>query len=505
MSGPTETDYLKENEMGKRNLFVNGEWVAAKGGAEFSVYNPSTGTQWSKVADASRDDAKAAIAAAQEAQPAWASMTHSERARILAKAGDILEARAKEIQEVIVDEGGSWIGKAMFETNYSAGVYRAASAAAYQVTGEILPSDLNKLSLVVREPLGVVSVISPWNFPVILSSRGFATALAVGNAVVLKPSEETPVAGGLILAEIMEEAGIPKGVFNVVTCSRDNVAEVGDELVSNPIVRGVSFTGSTAVGAQLAAKAGALLKRCVLELGGKDALIVLDDADIERAVNAATFGSFMHQGQICMAVERIIVDRKVAETFTEQFVGNVKKLKVGNPKDIGTCIGPIINRKQLERISEHVDDAVTKGASLLTGGSHKDLFFEPTVLGNVTPDMRVFREETFGPVAPIVVADGEDDAVRLANDTDYGLSAGIITGDEERGLSVARRLHTGMAHVNDSSIHDEPHVPFGGIGASGLGRHGGRPGIEQFTELRWITLERGGRHYPPMFVVNPEH
>jgi len=490
--------------MSQRNLFINGEWVAAAGNAEFPVYNPATEEVWTHVADGSRADAKAAIAAAQEAQPAWAALPHPERARIIAKAGDILEARAKELQEIIVAEGGSWIGKAMFETNYSAGVYRAAAAAAYQVTGEILPSDLNKLSLVVREPLGVVSVISPWNFPVILSSRGFAVALAVGNAVVLKPSEETPVAGGLFLAQIMEEAGVPKGVFNVVTCSRDNVAEVGDELVSNPAVRGISFTGSTAVGAQLAAKAGSLLKRCVLELGGKDALIVLDDANIERAVNAATFGAFMHQGQICMSVERIIVDRKVADAFTEQFVANVKKLKVGDPKDIANCIGPVINRKQLERIAGHVDDAVSRGAKLLAGGGHKGLFFEPTVLGDVTPEMRVFREETFGPVAPIIVANDEDDAVRLANDSEYGLSAGIITSDEERGLAVARRLHTGMAHVNDSSIHDEPHVPFGGIGSSGLGRHGGRPGIEQFTELRWVTLERGGRHYPPMFVVNPE-
>src|SRR5690606_12875165 len=393
-------------------------------------------------------------------------------------------------------EGGSWIGKAMFETGYSAGVYRAAAAAAYQVTGEIMPSDLNKLRLVTREPLGVVPVISPWNFPLILSSRGFAVALAVGTAVVLKPSEETPVAGGILLAEIMEEAGVPKGVFNVVTCSRENVGEVGDELISNQAVRGISFTGSTAVGAQLAAKAGALLKRCVLELGGKDALSVLGDADIERAVNAATFGPVMHQGQICMAAERIIVDRKIADAFTEQFVANAKKLKSGNPRDIASCIGPVINEKQLKRIAEHVDDAVTKGASLLCGGRSQGLFYEPTVLGGVTPEMRVFREETFGPVAPIIVADGEDEAVRLANDTEYGLSAGIITRNEERGLAVARRLHTGMAHVNDSSIHDEPHVPFGGIRASGLGRHGGRPGIDQFTELRWITLERGGRHYP---------
>jgi vanillin dehydrogenase len=489
----------------KRNLFINGEWVAAKGGAEFPVYNPSTGEVWSNVADASRADAAAAVAAAHEAQPGWAAMSHSARARILHRAGDILEARAKEIHEVLIDEGGSWVGKAMFETGYSSGVYRAAAAAAYQVNGEILPSDHGKLSLVVREPLGVVTVISPWNFPMILSSRGFAVALAVGNSVVLKPSEETPVAGGLILGEILEEAGLPKGIFNVVTCSRNNVAEVGDELLSNPAVRCVSFTGSTAVGSQIAAKAGGLLKKCVLELGGKDALIVLDDADIEHAVNAATFGSFMHQGQICMSVEKVIVHRAIAEEFTEKFVANTRKLKVGNPRELANCIGPIINQKQLDKIREQVDDAVAKGAQLLCGGGSQGLFFEPTVLGKVASDMRVFREETFGPVAPIIVADGEDEAVQLANDSEYGLSAGIITRNEERGLSIARRLHTGMAHVNDSSVNDEPHVPFGGVGGSGLGRHGGKAGIDQFTEMRWITLERGGRHYPPMFVVNPEH
>ena len=489
----------------KTNLFINGGWVASTGGAEFPVYNPSNGEVWANVADASRADAAAAVAAAKEAQPAWAALPHSQRARIVARAGDILEARAKELQEILVDEGGSWVGKAMFETGYSAGVYRAAAAAAYQVNGEILPSDHGKLSLIVREPLGVVSVISPWNFPMILSSRGFAVALAVGNAIVLKPSEETPVAGGVAIAEILEEAGVPKGVFNVVTCSRDNVAEVGDELLSNPAVRGISFTGSTAVGSQVAAKAGALLKKCCVELGGKDALIVLDDADIEHAVNAATFGSFMHQGQICMSVERVIVDRSIAEDFTEKFVRNTKKLKVGNPRELGNAIGPIINQKQLDKIRAQVDDAVAKGARVLCGGKNQGLFFEPTVLGNVTADMLVYREETFGPVAPIIIADGEDDAVRIANDTEYGLSAGIMTRNEERGLAVARRLHTGMAHVNDSSVNDEPHVPFGGVGASGLGRHGGKAGIDQFTEMRWITLERGGRHYPPPFLMNPGH
>ena len=489
----------------RRNLFINGEWVNAQGGAEFPVYNPSTGEIWTSVADASRADARAAIAAAEAAYPKWSGMSHSARARIIHKAGDILEARAKEFQDALIDEGGAWIGKTMFETGYSSGIYRAAAAAAYQVNGEILPSDHGKLSLVMRVPLGVVSVISPWNFPLILSSRGFAPALAVGNCVVLKPSEETPVAGGLLIAEIMEEAGIPKGAFNVITCSREHVGDVGDELISNPAVRGVSFTGSTAVGRQVAAKAGGLLKRCCVELGGKDALIVLDDADIERAVNAATFGSFMHQGQICMSVERVIVQSKVAKEFIDKFVANTKKLKVGNPREMANCIGPVINKTQLGKIRTQVDEAVAQGAKILCGGKNNGLFFEPTILTNVTRNMKIFREETFGPVAPVLVADSVDEAVEIANDSDYGLSAGIITRDEEKGLEIARRLHTGMAHINDSSVNDEPHVPFGGIGASGLGRHGGKQGIDTFTEMRWITVERGGRHYPPPFLMSPGH
>ena len=484
-------------------LYINGSWIDATGGAKFDVMNPATGDVYRQVADASRADARNAIEAAQQAFPAWSGMNHAQRARILHKCGDILEARAKDLQEALIDEGGSWVGKSMFETGYASGVFRAAAAAAYQVNGEILPSEHGKVSLVMRVPLGVVSVISPWNFPMILSSRGFAPALAVGNCVVLKPSEETPTAGGLLFAEILEEAGVPPGVFNVVTCSRDHVADVGDELLSHPAVHGISFTGSTAVGSKIAARAGELLKKCCVELGGKDALIVLDDADIEHAVNAATFGSFMHQGQICMSVERIIVADKIADEFTDKLVANTKKLKVGDPRQMANCIGPVINKTQLDKIRAQVDEAVAAGASILCGGKNDGLFFEPTVLGNVSRDMRIFREDTFGPVAPILRAGSDDEAVVIANDSDYGLSAGIMTRNEERGLKIAQRLRTGMAHINDSSINDEPHVPFGGVGASGLGRHGGKPGIDTFTELRWITLERGGRHYPPPFLMNP--
>lgn len=484
-------------------LYINGAFVDAASGATFDVMDPSTGDVCESIADASRDDAAAAIQAAAAAQGEWADLPHSARARIMHKAGDVLEARAEDIKKALIEEGGAWVGKTLFEVGYSSGVYRAAAAAAYQVNGEVLPSDYGKVSLVMREPLGVVSVISPWNFPLILSSRGIAVALAVGNSVVLKPSEETPVSGGLLIAEILEEAGVPPGVFNVVTCSRESVAEVGDELIANPAVRGISFTGSTAVGRQIAAQAGGLFKKCCVELGGKDALIVLDDADIERAVNSATFGSFMHQGQICMSTERVIVESSVADEFTKAFVENTKKLSVGDPREMSNCIGPIINDKQLAKIREQVDEAVAAGAQVLCGGGNEGRFFEPTVLGGVTRDMKVFREETFGPVAPIIVVENDQEAIEVANDSDYGLSAGIMTTNEERGLAIARRLQTGMAHINDSSVHDEPHVPFGGVGASGVGRHGGRPGVDQFTEMRWITLERGGRHYPPPFLVNP--
>jgi aldehyde dehydrogenase (NAD+) len=362
------------------------------------------------------------------------------------------------------------------------------------VTGELLPSDHGKLSMVVREPVGVVSVISPWNFPLLLSMRAVAFALAVGNAVVLKPSEETPVSGGVLVAKIFEAAGLPPGLLSVVTCSRDHVAEVGEVLVSHPAVGVVSFTGSTAVGREIGALGGRHLKRVALELGGKDALIVLDDADLDRAVGAATFGSFMHAGQICMATERILVDAAVAQEFTERFVATTAGLTVGDPRS--NIIGPVINAKQAGKIRRHIDDAVAHGATVRAGGGNDGPFFEPTVLDAVTPDMAVWTEETFGPVAPVITVSGEEEAIKLANESEYGLSAGIITADEDRGLSVARRLETGMAHVNDTSVYDEPNSPFGGVKSSGLGRHGGKAAIEAFTKTRWITLERGGRLYP---------
>lgn len=481
-------------------MYINGEWVNG-GNGTFDVYNPSTRDVWQQIPDASVENAKDAVAAANDAKEAWAATNHVERARYLLKAADIVERRKPEIADLLVDEAGSWIGKAMFEIGYVVDLLRAAAAAAYQVKGEILPSDHGKLMMVERVPLGVVSVISPWNFPLLLSGRGIGVPLAVGNTVVLKPSEETPVTGGIIYAEIFEEAGLPAGVFNVVTCSRDSVQAVGDVLVTSPEVGGISFTGSTAVGRQIARDGAYHLKTVAMELGGKDALIILDDADMERAVDAATFGTFMNQGQICMSTERIIVHESLAEEFTGKFVERVQGLGIGNTRELGCPIGPIINQKQLDKIHSQVTEAIEQGAELLTGGSYDGLFYQPTVLKNVTRNMRVFRDETFGPVAPIIVVSSDEEAIEVANDSEYGLSGGVITQSEERGMNIVRKLETGIAHVNDQSVYDEPHVPFGGVKNSGIGRHGGSASVETFTETRWLTIERGGRHYPPPFLA----
>jgi acyl-CoA reductase-like NAD-dependent aldehyde dehydrogenase len=483
-----------------RQMYIGGSWTGAESGATFADYNPASGEAWAEVADAGRGDARRAIEAAQSAFPAWSRLAPTARAGYLLKVADILERRQKEIAAVRAEEGGAWLGFGMFETGYTPGIWRAAAALCYQALGEVMPSAYGKLSLVVREPLGVVAAISPWNAPLLLSSRGIAVALAMGNTVVLKPSEETPVGGGVVLAQALEEANLPKGVFNLVTCSREHVAEVGDELIENPAVRCISFTGSTAVGKQIGAKAGGLLKRACLELGGKDALIVLDDADMERALGSASFGSFMHQGQICMSVEKIVLHQKIAAEFTERFVELVKGLKSGDPKEPGNVIGPIINRKQLDKIAGQVDDAVRKGAKVLAGGTHRGLYYDATVLAGVTRDMAVYRDETFGPVAPLVTVQNDDEAVAVANDTEYGLSAGIITRDEQRGLAIARRLQTGIAHINCSSVNDEPWIPFGGVKSSGVGRHGGSGSVSSFTETRWITADRGGRPFPPPFM-----
>ena len=480
-----------------KGMYINGVWTTPSG--TFDDMNPSTGEVWAKAPDGGAAEAKAAIDAAQRAFPAWSGLMFQERAAYMLKIAEILEKRQMDYAIANQGEAGGWFGKGMFEAGYAVEVFRAAAAMCYQSIGEILPSEHGKLSTVQRVPMGVVSVISPWNMPCILTARGFAFPMAAGNTIVLKPSEDTPFCGGLFFAEVLEEAGVPPGVFNVVTSSRERVVEMGDELVENPLVKGISFTGSTPVGRSIAAKAGAHLKKCCVELGGKDSLIVLEDADMERATSAANFGAFMHQGQICMSVEKILVHESIYHEFLSSLKARASKLKMGDTGDKSNVIGPLINDRQVERVAHQIGDAVAKGAKVELGGGVSGRFVQPTILTNVNTSMAVWQDETFGPVVVVVPFRTDDEAITLNNDTEYGLSSGIITRNEARALEMSKRLETGMCHVNCSSVNDEPHVPFGGSKSSGVGRHGGRWSMETFTETRWITLDRGHRPYPPVF------
>jgi acyl-CoA reductase-like NAD-dependent aldehyde dehydrogenase len=478
-------------------MYIDGRWLDAIDGKTFYDYNPYNDEVYARLPAGKRADARKACDAAAAAFPDWSRTPPAERQRSLLRAADILERRQQEIVGIVTQETGSTFGWGMFQTGFVPGLLREAAAQVHAITGEIIPADLpGALFMTIRQPVGVVAGIAPWNAPLILSLRAVALPMACGNTTVLKPSAEAPVSGGILFAEIFEEAGLPKGVFNVVTNGPDFSREVGDELIEHPKVRRLSFTGSTKVGRQIAEKAARHLKKVTLELGGNDPLIVLKDADIEYAVNAATFGRFNHQGQVCMSSKRIIVEKAIAAGFTEKFVEKAQGLEVGDPQDPETVIGPLINQHQVDKLHKQVEEAITQGARLVCGGKYDGRCYYPTVLTNVTPDMNIAREETFGPVAPIITVEDADEAVRVANDSRFGLSAGVITGDVQKGLDVAERLESGMVHINDSTIHDEPQVPFGGMKESGYGRHGGRAAIEEFTELRWISVQRTPRQYP---------
>ena len=480
------------------NMYVGGRWWPVE--KTFSDINPSDDSEWARVPDVGVAEVRNAIDSAHHAFENWSKLPFNQRAHFMTKIAEIFEKRKMDVVKALRTEAGGWFGKSIFEASYVPEVFCAAAAMNYQSIGEVIPSEFGKLSMAIRRPVGVVSVISPWNFPAILTSRGIAFALAAGNTVVLKPSEETPYCGGLLFAEIFEEAGVPGGVLNVVTCSRDNVSVVGEELIEHPLVKGVSFTGSTAVGRGIAARAGAHLKKCCVELGGKDALIVCDDADMDRATGAANFGSFMHQGQICMSVEKILVQESIMQEFLERFKDRASRLKVGDPtKELDHIIGPLINDRQVIRVKSQIEDAVAKGGKIVLGGKVEGRYVEPTIITDVTSDMTLYQDETFGPVVSVIPFSTDEEAIAIANDTEYGLSSGVITKDEYRGLEIAQKLETGMCHINCSSVNDEPHAPFGGSKSSGVGRHGGRWATDTFTETRWITLERGGRDFPPGF------
>ncbi len=477
--------------------FVGGEWVAARSGATFDVNEPFSGQPVVRAAAGTREDAKAAIAAASEAFPAWAATPPIVRQGIFLRAADILESRRDEVVDLLARETGATFGFGMFQMFFTPGLLRQAAGSVYAPTGDVIPSDLpGVISMGLRQPVGVVAAIAPWNAALILSLRSITMPLALGNTVVLKPSEWSPVTGGTLWGEVFAEAGLPPGVLNIVTHAPGEAVGIGDELVENPSVRRLNFTGSTPTGRRLAEACGRHLKRVVLELGGSAPLIVLGDADLQYAVDAAAFGAFLHQGQICMSTRRIIVERSIADEFTEKLVAKTAGLKVGDPKEPDTIIGPLINQQALSTVAARVQDAVDRGARVLTGGETVGPCYRPTLVMDAPADAPFSREETFGPVASIEVVDDADQAVERANATGYGLSAGIITGDNQRGFDLAARIQSGIVHVNDQTVADEPQMPFGGVKDSGWGRFGGRAAVEEFTELRWVTVQAGARHFP---------
>ena len=477
-------------------LFIGGEWAAADDGRTFEDRDPFDGELVAEVAAGSRDDARRAIEAAAAAAPAWAQAPPAARQAVFLAAADLLESRRDEVVSLLARETGCTFGMGMFQMHFVPGLLRQAAALAYAPLGEVIPSDTGAFAMGLRRPVGVVGAIAPWNVPLILSARSIAAPLALGNTVVLKPSEWSPISGGLLWGEIFAEAGLPAGVLNIVTHAPGEAQGIGDELIENPHVRRLNFTGSTATGRRLAEAAGRQLKRIVLELGGSNPLIVLADADLDYAVNAAAFGAFLHQGQICMSARRIIVERPIAAEFTARLAEKTSGLKAGNPNEPDTIVGPIINEQALETIKGRVDAAVAAGAKVLAGGSAVGPCYEATLLSDVPADSELAQVETFGPVAAIEVVDSAQEAVERANATSYGLSSGIITRDAERGLALAQQIDAGIVHVNDQPVADEPQMPFGGVKDSGFGRFGGSAVVDEFTELRWITVQSGSHPFP---------
>jgi vanillin dehydrogenase len=480
----------------QQQLLIGGEWVPASGGGTFERTDPFTGEAVTVAAAAGREDARRAVDAAAEAFQGWAYTPPGERRMLLTKAADLLMDRAPEIASIMTEEVGGTFGWGMFNCDLASRMLREAAAQTYAVVGEVIPSDVpGALAMGVRQPAGVVVGMAPWNAPVILSTRAVATPLAYGNTVVLKASEHCPRTHAAVVRALVD-AGLPPGTINLVTHSPADAPDVVDELIAHPKTRRVNFTGSTRVGRIIAQKCGEHLKRCLLELGGKAPQVVLADADLEAAADAASFGAFMNSGQICMSTERLVVDRSVADALASRLADRAGKLTTGDPRDQGTMIGPVINDAARDRVMELIEDARAKGAQVLAGGEADGNVIAPTVLGGVTPEMRIYTEESFGPVVAVTPVDGSDEAVRVANDTEYGLAAAVFGEDVDAAMEVARRIESGICHVNSSTVHDEPQMPFGGVKASGWGRFGGTAALEEFTELRWMTIQQTSRHYP---------
>jgi benzaldehyde dehydrogenase (NAD) len=474
-----------------RGKVYSGGWVTGSG--EAAVVEPATGAELGRTGIAGPADVAQAAARAAAAQADWAATPYTQRAAVLRKAAEIWLANAPEIESWSIREGGKIPPAAQFETHVATEEIFEAATLPNRPLGEVIPSEQPRLSFVERIPAGVVGVIAPFNFPQILAIRSVAPALALGNAVVLKPDPRTAVCGGVALARVFEEAGLPAGLFHVLPGG----AEVGEAVVTEPLVRVISFTGSTAAGRRVGELAARHLKRVHLELGGNSALIVLDDADLDRAVSAGAWGSFLHQGQICMATGRHLVHASVYDDYVTALAEKASALTVGDPATEQVALGPIINERQRDKIHGLVTCSVSAGARLAAGGRHDGLFYRPTVLADVAPSMPAYADEVFGPVAPVIRFSDFDEAAKLAADSEYGLSVGILTHDVMRGLELARKIPTGSVHINDQTVDDEPNVPFGGMGASGNGsRLGGTSNLEAFTETRWITVRGDIAPYP---------
>ena len=463
---------------------------------DFTRLNPITGDVASTAPAMTAGDVPAIAARAAAAFPAWAAMGPNARRAVLMKAAVALEARADAFVDAMMGEIGATKGWALFNLGLAASMVREAAALTTQISGEVIPSDKpGCLAMGLKEPVGVILGIAPWNAPIILGVRAIAVPLACGNSVILKASETCPRTHELII-EAFADAGFPEGVVNVVTNAPADAGEVVGALIDAPEVKRINFTGSTHVGRIIAKRAAEHLKPCLLELGGKAPLIVLDDADLDEAVKAAAFGAFMNQGQICMSTERIIVVDAVADAFAEKFAAKAKTLVAGDPREGTTPLGAVVDQKTVTHVNALITDAVAKGAKVLTGGTADSVVMPATVVDGVTASMNLYRDESFGPVVAMIRARDTEHAIALANDTQYGLSAAVFTKDIAKGLSVAKRIQSGICHVNGPTVHDEAQMPFGGVGASGYGRFGGKAGIDSFTELRWITIETQPGHFP---------
>ncbi len=492
MSKEQTTAVVIAAENAWKGKVFTGRWQMAKGGTR-DVIEPATGKVLTEVGFADAEDVRDAAKAAAAAQVEWANTPADQRAAVLRRAAQLLETHADSMRTWIVRETGSIPPKADFELHMVAGILLEAAAIATQPPGMMLPSGPKRMSFARRVPHGVVGVISPFNAPLILSSRAVAPALALGNAVVLKPDPNTPVSGGFMLARLFEAGGLPAGLLHVLPGD----ATVGEAMITDPNIAMISFTGSTAAGKRVGELASRHLKRVTLELGGKNSTIVLDDADLDVAASSAAWGAYLHQGQICMATGTVLAQRTIARDPIERLVAKAKGLPVGDPSAGPCALGPIINGRQIERIDGIVKDAVAKGAVLRAGGTYDKLFYKPTVLEAVRPDMRIYTEEVFGPVLCVLEFDTDEEAIALNNASEYGLSTGVITASVERAMNFTAKLKTGIVHINDQTVADEPWVPFGGRGASGNGgRHGGVANWEEFTQWQWVTIQDKATAYP---------